>query len=111
MSDFVYVFRGGDGVPSPAERDAQMQKWVAWIKELDDKGHLKDRGNALRSAGRVVKSNKPMTDGPYSEKDLVVGYLMVRAKDLDVAASLSSGCPILDFGGSVEVRPVLAVPV
>ena len=109
MSDFVYLFRGGTSVPSPVQRDAQMQKWVAWIKDLEEKGRLKDRGNALRSVGRVVRSQKPVTDGPYSEKDLVVGYLLVQATDLDEATTLSSQCPILDTGGSVEVRPIVNI--
>ncbi|HUC75367.1 MAG TPA: YciI family protein [Vicinamibacterales bacterium] len=110
MSDFVYLFRSGGAVPSAADRDAQMRKWVAWIKDLEEKGHLKNRGSALRSVGRVVASNKPVTDGPYSEKDLVVGFLIVQSPDIDHAATLSSGCPILDYGGTVEVRPVLEVP-
>jgi hypothetical protein len=37
----------------------------------------------------------------------VVGYLMVEARDLEEAATLSSGCPILGTGGAVEVRPVM----
>ena len=110
MTYFVYLFRVGDTVASAAQRDVQMQKWVAWIRDLEAKGHLRDRGNALRATGRVVRSKKPVTDGPYSEKDLVVGYLMVEATDLDQATSLSAGCPILDTGGSVEVRPILNVP-
>jgi hypothetical protein len=111
MTDFVYLFRGGDTVPSAAQRDAQLRKWVAWIRDLEARGHLKDRGNALRAMGRVVRSKKPVTDGPYSEKDLVVGYVMVQATDLDQATTLSTACPILETGGSVEVRPILNVPM
>jgi len=110
MNDFVYLFRSGGALPSPAERETQMRKWVAWIKDLEDKGHLKNRGSALRSVGRVAAGNKPVTDGPYSEKDLVVGFLIVQSSDLDHAAALSLGCPILDYGGTVEIRPVLEVP-
>jgi hypothetical protein len=52
-----------------------------------------------------------VTDGPYSEKDLVVGYLMVEAMDLEEAVTLSSGSPILGTGGAVEVRPVMELDV
>ena len=49
-----------------------------------------------------------VTDGPYAEaKDLVAGFMIVKARDLAEAAELSKGCPILEGGGSVEVRPVL----
>jgi hypothetical protein len=46
-------------------------------------------------------------DGPYAEaKDVVGGYIIVEADDIGQAVELSKGCPILDAGGSVEVRPV-----
>ena len=38
--------------------------------------------------------------------DVVNGYIIVDAKDLAEAAELSKGCPNLEIGGSVEVRPV-----
>ena len=47
-------------------------------------------------------------DGPYAEaKDLVGGFSLIEAKDLTHAVELSKGCPILEVGGSVEVRPVM----
>ena len=50
-----------------------------------------------------------ITDGPYAEaKDVVGGYTVVETKDLAQALELSKDCPILDAGGSVEVRPVQA---
>ena len=48
------------------------------------------------------------TDGPYTEaKDLVGGFTLVDARAIDQAVELSHGCPILEGGGSVEVRPVM----
>jgi hypothetical protein len=32
---------------------------------------------------------------------------VILAKDLHEAAELSKGCPILEFDGQVEVRPVM----
>jgi hypothetical protein len=53
-----------------------------------------------------------VTDGPYAEsKDLVLGFLVVQARDLDEAAQLALDCPIAREGGSVEVRPVGALAV
>jgi hypothetical protein len=85
-----------------------MEKWVAWFKDLGSKGHLKDPGHPLEQAGKVVRGKqKIVNDGPYAEaKDVVGGYIVVEAKDLDHAVELSKGCPILAVGGSVEVRPV-----
>ena len=59
-------------------------------------------------AGKVVSgSQKVVKDGPYAEaKDVVGGYITVEADDIAQAVELSKGCPILEAGGSVEVRPV-----
>jgi hypothetical protein len=32
---------------------------------------------------------------------------LIEARDLDQAVELSKGCPIFEFEGAVEVRPVL----
>jgi hypothetical protein len=108
MSEFLFLYRGVER-GSPEQMQRQMQKWVAWMKELGDKGHIKDPGHPLELTGKVIKgSAKTITDGPYAEaKDLVGGYTLVEAKDLGQATELSSGCPILDIGGLVEVRPIM----
>ena len=109
MSEFLYLYRGGDRPGSPELMQKQMQRWVAWMKELGDKGHIKDPGHPLERTGKVVKGKpKNVTDGPYPEaKDVVGGYTLVEAKDIEHAVELSSGCPIFDIGGLVEVRPVM----
>ena len=109
MSEFVFLYRGGERSDVPQQAEQTMQKWVAWMKELGEKGHLKDRGQPLEDTGKVVRGKqKVVTDGPYTEsKDLVGGYTLVVAKDLAHAAELSKGCPIFESGGLVEVRPVM----
>jgi hypothetical protein len=114
MSEFVYLFRASEaeqreamGTPERAQRS--MQAWLAWMRELEAKGHLKDRGQPLDRSGHVVRGKtKAITDGPYVEvKDIVLGFIVVEARDLEQAAQLSTGCPMLEGGGSVEVRPVM----
>jgi hypothetical protein len=109
MSEYLYVYRGVQpGKASPEEMQQVMQKWITWMQGLAEKGHLKDRGHPLEADGKLVSGNaKTVTDGPYAEKDLVGGYSLIEAKDLAQAAELSKGCPVLERGGSVEVRPIM----
>jgi hypothetical protein len=114
MAQFVFLYRYKEEPPvSPAQMQQRMQSWMAWMKELSDKGHLKERGAPLERTGAVVggPAKKTVTDGPYAEKDLVIGFSIIEAKDLAHASQLSSGCPILEGGGFVEVRPVMALNV
>lgn len=111
MTKFMYVFRGGAFVQqglSPAELGAHLQKWTAWIGELAKAG-AHDGGAAVQGGGKTIRgARKAVTDGPYAEaKDLVTGNLVVIATSLDEATRLALGCPIFEFDGSVEVRPVL----
>ncbi len=113
MSQFLYLYRNTEaarqqamGTPESAQKS--MQLWMAWMNDLEAKGHLKDRGQPLERTGKVVRGRSAVTDGPYTEaKDLVGGFTIVDARDIDQAVELSKGCPILDGGGSVEVRPVM----
>jgi hypothetical protein len=109
MSEFLYIYRGGEREGSPEKMQEVMQKWMAWLKDLGQKGHLKDQGQPLEPAGKFVRgSKKTVTDGPYAEtKDIVGGYTLIEARDLDQAVELSKGCPIFESEGGVEVRPIM----
>jgi len=108
MSDFLYLYRGGDSSGTPEQMQQSMQKWSSWLQDLGAKGHIKDQGNPLEATGKVVKKKTSITDGPYAEaKDLIGGYTLVQAKDISEAAKLAAGCPIFDNGGFVEVRPIM----
>ena len=108
MSEFVFLYRGGERPASGDQGRQVTQKWMAWLKELADSGHLVDRGQPLERTGKLVRPGKSVTDGPFAEtKDVIGGYTLVRAGDIIQAAELAKGCPILDRGGQVEVRPVM----
>jgi hypothetical protein len=42
---------------------------------------------------------------------VVGGFSVIEAKNLAEAAEIASGCPILEGGGLVEVRPVMQMSV
>ena len=109
MSEYVFLYRGGEGGRSPERAQQMMQKWMAWFKEIAEKGHVTDRGQPLERTGKLVNGKqKTVTDGPFAEsKDVIGGYTLIEARDIDQAVELSKGCPILEVDGAVEVRPVM----
>ena len=110
MSEFLFLFRGSNlQARSPEQMQKSTQKSVAWFKELNGKGVIKNPGNPLERSGKVVRGySKDVHDGPYAEaKDLVNGYVLIETATIDQAVELSKGCPIFEDGGSVEVRPIL----
>jgi hypothetical protein len=110
MSEYMYLFRGGE-IPvaqrSAENMQAHLQKWRDWIQALSQQGTF-ITGQPLQTGGQVVAGRaKVITDGPFAEgKEIVGGYLIVRAADLAEAVEMSKGCPIFEHGGSVEVRAI-----
>jgi hypothetical protein len=109
MTEFVLLYRGAQRPTSPEDGQQVMQKWMEWFRGLAEQGKLIDRGQPLEMGGKVIEpASKAVIDGPFAEaKDIVGGYSLVKANDLDEATELAKGCPVLDRGGSVEVRPVM----
>jgi hypothetical protein len=109
MTEFAFLFRGSDPSAQSADQmQKSMQKWRAWFEELTANGRIKDPGHPLERTGQVVRGNqKSVHDGPYAEaKDVINGYILIEAEDLPHAVEISKSCPILEAGGSVEVRPI-----
>ena len=113
MTDFLFVFRNDyKSMPqsSPEEMQAIMKQWMDWIGGIAAQNKLANGGNRLGSQGRVVKKGGVITDGPYTEiKELIGGYIIVKANSFDEAAELAKGCPILAEGGNVEVRDIVSM--
>lgn len=112
MKEYLYLFRGGDAREdvqlSPEEMQAHMAKWGQWIQGLAQDGVFV-AGLPLDKAGKVVqKAGDIITDGPFAEgKEVVGGYLIVKANTMDEAVELSKGCPIFEGDGTVEVREIM----
>ena len=62
---------------------------------------------ALSDEGKILKPGGVITDGPFVElKEKLGGFAVIKAESLDEATTLAHGCPVLDIGGSVEIRTV-----
>jgi len=112
MASFMLIFRGGgSSTDSPEQLQQHMQKWMTWFEGLTKSGVYQGAGAPLVPAGKVVRgTRRTVTDGPYAEaKDLVGGYAIVEAKDLDAAVEIARGCPTYEKDGAVEIRPVRAM--
>jgi hypothetical protein len=56
---------------------------------------------------RVIDGKTELTNGPFSEHGEVIGgWLVFEANDLDAALNLAARIPAARLGGAIEVRPV-----
>lgn len=95
----------GGAKPSPAEMQAMYTKFNEWRERFQD--NLTDMGGRL-GAGRLVTS-QPAPDGPLVEvKELVGGYMIVTAEDIEEAIRVASACPgLVRPGSGVEVIEIV----
>jgi len=111
MEKFIYLFRGGENhAHNAANSEAakkNMQAWMTWMGGLQQKGILAG-GEPLQPTGKQVNGTKKIvSDGPFIEaKEMVGGFLIINAKNIDEAVEFSKGCPIFEENGKLEVRPI-----
>ena len=109
-SEYLIIFRGTnwDKGLSPEEIQKVTGQFMAWFERLKQEGTVK-AGQPLEHEGKVVSGKKGRTvaDGPFAEsKEAIGGYFLLHVADMDEAVAIAKQCPTLDFGASVEVRPV-----
>ena len=113
MKDFLLVYRADyNTMPkrSPEEMQAMTKRWMDWMGGIAAQNKLIDRGNRLVPSGKVLKAGNIIADGPYTEiKESILGYSLIKAGSVEEATDLAKGCPVLTFGGNVEVREISAL--
>jgi hypothetical protein len=98
----------------PSQAEAYWGGWTAYMGAMAQSGVLMS-GNGLQPPGvattlRVVDGKRHVLDGPFADtKEMLGGYAIVEAADLDDALEWAARAPCAS-AGSVEVRPVLPAP-
>ena len=109
-SEYLIIFRGThwDKGLSPEQIQKVTGEFMAWFERLRREGTAKT-GQPLEHEGKVVSGKKGRTvaDGPFAEsKEAIGGYFLLQVRDIDEAVVIAQQCPTLEYGASVEVRPV-----
>ena len=87
--------------------DISRQFWaVRDVPGCLDGGQLAPVDTATTLRGR--DGTGLVTDGPFADtKEVLAGYYIVEAADLDAATAIAEHIPITRVGGSVEIRPLV----
>jgi hypothetical protein len=104
----LYAPVDADLEPTPEEMRAHERH----AEELQRSGALV-AAFALQPASTATSiRGDVITDGPFIEaKEVIVGFCVIEAHDLDAALDLARRNPILQQGGGVEVWPVAGASV
>lgn len=110
QSKFLVLFRSqatpssaDQKEPSPEEMQQMFAAFNAWKDKYKDA--ILDMGSSLKPGGKIWRASG-VVDGPFVEaKEVVAGYMVVAAKDVDAAVRVAAEGPAgFAPGGSLEVR-------
>jgi hypothetical protein len=112
MTTYMLLFRDApaavyDAMPAE-QRTACLDRWNAWYDTIADRGVMVS-AHPLETPVRMISGprGESVVDGPFAEaKELIAGYFMFTAENLDEATAIAQRCPNLQHGMTVEVREV-----
>ena len=104
----IYTEPGYDKALPDAERDAVYAEYFALADDARCVGSAQLQPVETATCVRVVGGRTLMTDGPFADtKEVLGGFYLVEAANLDEAIELAARIPAARLGGAVEVRPVV----
>ncbi len=104
MKDFMFLVRG-HCAPEEGQEHVGMQNFIEWMKDMTAKGQYVGGQPLEANAGRLLMTDgEVLTDGPFmASKEIIGGYVIVKANDLEDAVRIAKTCP-LHKEGNLEIR-------
>lgn len=102
MANYLLAYTGGSMAQTDEAREAAMAAWGAWFGKLGSA--VVDPGNPF---GPSVSVGASGANG--AAQSGVTGYSVISADNLDAAAALVEGCPVIANGGGVDVYETIPV--
>lgn len=104
----IYIEPGYQEALPEAEREAAYAEYVALVDDARCVRAAQLQPAETATSVRVVGGRTLMTDGPFADtKEVLGGFCLVEAANLDEAIELAARIPAARLGGAVEVRPVV----
>jgi hypothetical protein len=100
----LLIYSSENGRPDPEI----IAEYMAISDEPTTVGGAQLQPGATATTVRVENGSTLTTDGPFAEtKDVLGGFFLVEADDIDAALDVAARIPAARLGGAVEVRPLV----
>jgi hypothetical protein len=112
---YMLLIYGAEPAEPPTEQaiEQEMNAYRAYEKAVAEAG-VRVASEALQGVATATTvqvstdGERVVTDGPFAEtREVLGGYYLIDAPDLDAALDWAARCPGAHGGGKVEVRPVM----
>lgn len=93
---------------SPQEMEELINSHMEWAKELGSQGALLEGDGLQEVSVKISGKDSVVKDSTYLEaKEMIGGYYLIQAENLDAAIEIAKNCPCHHWGGTTEVRPIM----
>jgi len=111
MLRFIILVREPDGradTPTEEENKAHRANWNQWFEKYGKSGNFQG-GSALSLNGKLIKGPDAVVvdDIHRVGTEIVGGYLLIQAENLDEAVAIAREIPVFEVGGYLEVRELM----
>lgn len=106
MKQFLILLKGKKELDySPEELQKRLEEYRQWVSTISDH-YLTD--NRLERSGAIIRQKDDISmDGPFLEaKEIIAGFIIIKAHDLDQAIEISNTSPLLNHF-EMYVRPMI----
>jgi len=94
---------------SPKEMEELVGAHMTWAEKLGAAGHLIAGEGLEEKSVRITGKECIVKDGTFLEvKEMIGGFYYLQAENLEQAIDLAKGCPCHLWGGTTEIRPIMA---
>ena len=107
MAQYAILIYVHDSAHAPEATSADTETCDRHSDELAESGAMVT-ASALTPRDMATSVREDMiTDGPFVDsKEVIAGFYVIDAPDLDAALAIAKTNPVVRDGGGVEVRPV-----
>ena len=107
MAQFAVLIYDTDSAHAPDANTEELEVCDQHADELSLAGAMTAAWALTpRHMAKAVRRHST-TDGPFLEtKEVVAGFYLIEADDIDAAVAIARTNPVIDGGGGLEVRPV-----
>ena len=107
MAQYAVLIYADDSAHAPAATAAETEVCDDHADDLTDSGSMLAAYALTPRALATSMRADGVTAGPFLDgQQIVAGFYVIEAPDLDAALAIAGSNPVLREGGGVEVRPV-----
>jgi hypothetical protein len=109
-SQFLLIIRFKTDFKPTSDRTVKdnIKKWQDYMGGLAKSGNLVSGYRPATEGLTIAGTGKSMTSTGYvANGEQISSIIIINAANMDDAKAIAEKCPVFEFGGSVEVRPVM----